>query len=396
MIREYLRTAWQSFSGNKLRAGLSLVGVVIGVASVVAVAALSSSGAADVRRQFEAFGLDAVQVFPNWRADGRPLPLDDALASRILRELPDAAAVLRKAQLGSGLGNGRRRSESSLVAVDPRYFLYMGAGLDQGRSLDATDEYRARPVAVIGAKAALDLFPEGEPLGKTIQASIGDSVATLTVVGVLAEKSSMFMDDWDRSAYIAFGAAAKRYVGGLEPQGLSVVARDRSKVVSLAAELERFFLERTGDPEAFWVDSPKRWAEENEKMIRSLSLLLGGVAGISLVVGCIGIMNIMLASVSERTREIGVRKAVGATRREIAAQFIVETSALTLAGGAIGLALGFLAARLAVKAFGWDFVASPGAAALALGVSVAVGLAAGVYPAIRASRLDPIVALAAE
>lgn len=393
MIREYLRTAVQSFAGNRLRAGLSLIGVVIGVGSVVAVAGLSASGAADVRRQFEAFGLDAVQVFPNWRGEGRPLPLNDALAAEIRRELPEAKAVLRKAQIGGGLTRGRNASQASLVAVDPRYLGFMDATVGFGRGLEADDEYRAAPVVVLGAKAAADLFPEGQALGKTVQASIGQGTATLTVVGVLAPKSSMFMDDWDKSAYLPFGMAARRLVGGLEAQALSVIANDRSRVLELATGLERFFLERTGSPDAFWIDSPKRWAEENEKMIRSLSLLLGGVAGISLVVGCIGIMNIMLASVSERTREIGVRKAVGASRMEIALQFVVETSALTLAGGVIGLGLGLGAARLAVGAFGWRFVASPFAAALALAVSITVGLAAGVYPAMRASRLDPVIAL---
>jgi len=393
MIVEYVRTALQSFSGNRLRAGLSLIGVVIGVGSVVAVAGLSASGAADVRRQFEAFGLDAVQVFPNWQGEGRPLPLDDALAAELMRELPDAAAVLRKSQLGGGLTRGRHASQASIIAVDPRYFAFMDASIDFGRGLAADDEYRAAPVVVLGSKAAADLFPEGQALGKTVQASIGQGSSTLTVVGVLASKRSMFMDDWDRSAYVAFGMAARRLVGGLEAHSLSVVAKDRSRVLSLATGLERFFLERTGSPNAFWIDSPKRWAEENEKMIRSLSLFLGGVAGISLVVGCIGIMNIMLASVSERTREIGVRKAVGASRIEIAMQFVVETSALTLAGGLIGLGLGLGAARLAVGAFGWAFVASPFAAALALIVSVAVGLAAGVYPAVRASKLDPVIAL---
>ncbi|MBL8965814.1 MAG: ABC transporter permease [Spirochaetaceae bacterium] len=395
MIGESLRMAFESFAGNRLRAALSLVGVVIGVASVVAVTALSESGAADVRRQFEAFGLDAVQVFSNGNA-GAAVRLDEALADEILRAFPETKAVLPKATLPGSLSSAAGSPAGSVVAVDSRYFAAMDARVALGAAFSPSDEYRARPVVVLGAGLARELFPEGSPIGKTVSFSGDKLAATLQVVGVLEAKESRFMDDWDRGAFLPFRTAALRYFGGLEPQVLSVVARDRRRVVALGEDLRRFFLDRSGDPEAFWISSPKEWAEENEKMIRSLSLLLGGVAAISLLVGGIGIMNIMLVSVTERKREIGVRKALGATRRHIRAQFMVEAAVLTLSGGVLGLALGMLAALLAVKGFGWAFVASPGTALLAMGVSAAVGLFSGIYPAVRAARLDPVEALAAE
>ena len=398
MIRESILMAFESFAGNKLRAALSLIGVVIGVASVVAVTALSASGAADVRQQFEAFGLDAVQVFASGgsQSQGGSVRLDDALAAEVLRSFPDAEAVLPQASLGGSLARKGEVSSGAVNAVDSRYFTAMDARIELGRGFDQSDEYRARPVIVLGSALARELFPEGDPVGKYVAFTAQKMSASLEVVGVLAPKQARFMDDWDRSAYMPFMTASRRFFGDLEPRVISVVAKDRDRVVALGEGLKRFFLDRTGDPEAFWVTSPKEWAEENEKMIRTLSLLLGGVAAISLLVGGIGIMNIMLVSVTERRREIGIRKALGATMSDIRTQFLVEASALTISGGFIGLLLGSGAAWIAVKAFKWEFVASPETAVLAVAVSVAVGLFSGIYPAARAARLDPVEALASE
>ncbi len=398
MIRESILMAFESFAGNKLRAALSLIGVVIGVASVVAVTALSASGAADVRKQFEAFGLDAVQVFASGgsQSQGGSVRLDDALAAEILRSFPDAEAVLPQASLGGSLARKGEVSTGSVNAVDSRYFSAMDARIELGRGFSQSDEYRARPVIVLGSALARELFPEGDPVGKYVAFTAQKMSANLEVVGVLASKQARFMDDWDRSAYMPFMTASRRFFGDLEPRVISVVAKDRDRVVALGDGLKRFFLDRTGDPEAFWITSPKEWAEENEKMVRTLSLLLGGVAAISLLVGGIGIMNIMLVSVTERRREIGIRKALGATMRDIRTQFLVEASALTILGGFIGLILGSGAAWIAVKAFKWKFVASPDTAVLAFAVSVAVGLFSGIYPAARAARLDPVEALASE
>jgi len=398
VIRESILMAFESFAGNKLRAALSLIGVVIGVASVVAVTALSASGAADVRQQFEAFGLDAVQVFASGgsQSQGGSVRLDDALAAEILRSFPDAEAVLPQASLGGSLARKGEVSTGSVNAVDSRYFSAMDARIELGRGFSQSDEYRARPVIVLGSALARELFPEGDPVGKYVAFTAQKMSASLEVVGVLEPKQARFMDDWDRSAYMPFMTASRRFFGDLEPRVISVVAKDRDRVVALGEGLKRFFLDRTGDPEAFWVTSPKEWAEENEKMIRTLSLLLGGVAAISLLVGGIGIMNIMLVSVTERRREIGIRKALGATMSDIRTQFLVEASALTISGGFIGLLLGSGAAWIAVKAFKWKFVASPDTAVLAFAVSVAVGLFSGIYPAARAARLDPVEALASE
>jgi putative ABC transport system permease protein len=395
---ESVSFAFESLRGNKLRTALSLIGIVIGVASVVAVTTIAGSGAADVRRQFEAYGLDAVQILPMWdNATGSQLMrLDASLAAEIQRELPDAKAVLSRTELPGRLAHARSSKNASVIAVDSPYAEAMGAKLSIGSFFTPEDEYRARNRIVLGSDLARDLFPEGEPVGKSLEFTANDTSSSYEVIGVLAPKDAFFIDDWNTSAYIPFETAARRISGSLEPSILTVVARSRDRVMALGDSLTAFLTAKTGNPGAFRVISPKEWAEQDEQLTRTISLILGGVAAISLLVGGIGIMNIMLVSVTERKKEIGLRKALGATGRDIRRQFLVEASVLTFSGGALGLLFGFGISYLAVQAFKWRFVASLGTAGIAVGVSMATGLFSGLYPAIRAARLDPVEALASE
>ena len=322
--------------------------------------------------------------------------LDEALARDIGREVPGVKTVLKKSDLQGKFSRGRLSESAQTAAVEASYFAAMGASLGQGRGFSAEDEYRARQVIILGDSLARSLFPEGGPVGKSLQATIGERSESFEVIGVLAEKEPFFMDNWNQTAYIPFATASRRLSGLVEPGLFTVVATGRDKVLALGDALEAYLLARTGSPEAFNVISPKKWAEQDEKMTGTISLILSGIAAISLLVGGIGVMNIMLVSVTERRREIGLRKALGATKADLRRQFLVEASILTLAGGILGLGLGFLVSYFAVQAFHWRFTASLGTAALAFGVSVATGLFSGIYPAIRAARLDPIEALASE
>jgi len=398
VLIEALRLALDSFRVNRLRSALSLIGIVIGVASVVAVTSIAGSGTAFMRSQYEDFGLDAVQVYPGWdRGSGRPnLSFDAAMVADIARTVPGAKAVLPRASLGGALSSGRNKASAQISAVSASYIESMGAKIDTGRSFDAIDEYRMRNVVVLGKELAEGLFPEGDPAGKEITASVNGRVMRLEVIGVLESKSSFFADDWDRTAYLTFAFAAGRISGSLRIELLTIVAESRDSVMRLSESLERYFTEKSGSPDAVNVISPKEWLESDMEVTKTISVILTGIAAISLLVGGIGIMNIMLVSVIERKREIGIRKALGATPRHIRTQFLVESSVLSLAGGIIGLAMGALIGYFAVKGFKWPYVASVGTAALAFAVSVGTGIFFGLYPAARASKLDPVEALASE
>jgi putative ABC transport system permease protein len=318
------------------------------------------------------------------------------MVSDIARSVPGAKAVLPRASLGGALASGRNKAAAQISAVGSAYIESMGASIDSGRSFDAGDEYRMRPAVVLGSELARNLFPEGDPAGKEVYATIGRKVVRLEVIGVLASKDPFFADEWDRTAYVTFAFASGKISGDIRIELLTVVARSRDEVLGLGESLQRYFLERTGSPEAANVISPKQWLESETEATKTVSVILTGIAAISLLVGGIGIMNIMLVSVTERKREIGIRKALGATPRHIRAQFLVESSVLALAGGIIGLGLGAVIGALAVKGFKWPFVASAGTAILAFAVSAGTGVFSGLYPAARAAALDPVEALAAE
>jgi putative ABC transport system permease protein len=398
VLTEAFRLALDSFRTNKLRSALSLIGVVIGVASVVAVTSIAASGTAYIRDQYKDFALDAIQVYPGWdrNTGSRSIAFDEAMISDITRKVPRVKAVLPRASFGGSLAAGRSKASAQISAVASSYIEAMGARIEVGRPFDCVDEYRRKAVVVLGSGLATTLFPEGDPVGKAVSAQISNVAYSLEVVGVLAPKEFFFADEWDQSAYVTFSFAKGRVSGGLEIETLTVLSTSRDDILKLGDDLEAYFLERTGSPGAADVISPKKWAESSMEVTRTISLILSGIAAISLLVGGIGIMNIMLVSVTERTREIGIRKALGATPRHIRAQFLVEAATLTLTGGVIGLALGTGIAWIAVKAFKWAFVASPGTALLAFGVSAATGLFFGLYPAARAAKLDPAQALASE
>jgi putative ABC transport system permease protein len=398
VLREAFRLALDSFRTNRLRSALSLIGVVIGVASVVTVTSIAASGTAYIRGMYDQFALDAIQVYPGWdRGSGQPgIVFDAALVSDIAREVPEVKAVLPRSSLGGELTAGRASASAQISAVASSYIAAMGASIELGRSFDTSDEYRKRSVVVLGSEIAASLFPEGDPVGKEVFAQISGSTYRLEVIGVIAHKEAFFADDWDRTAYITYSYAVGKIAADLRIEILTVVAASREATLKLGDDLERFFLERTGSPESANVISPKKWAESDMKVTKTISLLLSGIAAISLLVGGIGIMNIMLVSVTERKREIGIRKALGATPRHIRAQFLVESSVLTMAGGIIGLAFGSGLAWIAVKSFKWSFVASPETAAVAFAVSAATGIFFGLYPAARAAKLDPVEALASE
>jgi len=396
MLRESIGMALQSFAANKLRSILSLIGVVIGVASVVAIASLSESGSGEMRRQFESFGLDSITVYRGWSDYAEAPAFNEDLYRDLRGSFPAIKAIIPVIPVPMQIISKGDSSGGQILAVDAPYFAGKQLQLDLGRGFDELDEYAARFVIVLGTELARELFPEGSPLGKSVLLNANELTVGCEVIGVLAKSESFMGDDTSRTAFVPAATVSKRLFGNLEAASIQVLAADKTAVVELGAALENYFISASGGPEAVWINTPQKWAEENEKMIGTLSLLVGGIAGISLLVGGIGIMNIMLVSVSERKKEIGLRKALGATEGAIQLQFLIEAIVLTTTGGLLGLGIGSGIGYIAVQLFEWTFASSAGPALLALVISGVVGIGAGLYPAARASRLDPVEALAAE
>jgi putative ABC transport system permease protein len=316
---------------------------------------------------------------------------------------PDIKAVAPTTQASETLIAGTGNWSTTVVGSTPSWLTVRGRTIAQGRFLDNQDVTDHEAVVVLGSTTASELFSRVDPVGQTVDIS----GVPMTVVGVLtsvgSSSSSSTVTDQDDQAIVPITTAAERIFGGTSRNSVSsIIVQARSSAALSAAyqEADRELLAAHGISNAadadFTITSEQSVLSTATSVDKTLTILLGGVAGISLLVGGIGVMNIMLVSVTERVREIGLRKALGATPRLIRRQFLVEASVLGLAGGALGAALGIVGAVFLPGVVGDPITISPLATGLALLVAMAIGVMFGVYPASRAARLAPIDALRSE
>jgi len=415
IIFDTLQTAFMQLGANKLRTGLTMLGIVIGVGAVIALMAAGQGAQQGVTKEVSALGSNLIFVSPGQTEQGggpvtisaTTLTTDDAEA---IKSLQYVDAVISQYDLpieNQLVGNGRNTT-ASMTATEPDFTYVRSWEVQAGRFISDEDVSRKATNVVLGAKVAEDLFDTPEnAIGQDVRLSFGPFSLNLTVVGVMEERGAAGTGEDDTQiliplttfrARVPFGRA----VGGSENvQQIVVKATDGGKVDDTKEDIRALLLERHDYEEDFTVQTQNDLTATARDVSRTLTMLLGAIAGISLVVGGIGIMNIMLVSVTERTREIGIRKAVGASSGDILLQFVVEAIIVTLVGGALGVLAGVVAARMAD---GQDFgtgssvttVIAPWSIFVALGVSVMIGLFFGIYPAFRASRLNPIEALRAE
>jgi putative ABC transport system permease protein len=386
-----VRLALSRLRSSRLRAALTMLGVVIGVASVVALIGVGRGTTSQITSRLDALGTNLLTISPSGRNGGTStLTLDDATA---IAGLDTIAAVAPEDSTQAVVAAGRATTTTSIVGTSAAYATVRAYDTWQGTFLTDTAVDRSLRVAVLGATVADDLGLDASAIGT--QVSIGG--LPFEVIGILQPKGGSGFQDPDNEVLVPIGVVQKYFASGdgVRTIGLSVanaadIQAARNQITSL---LETRHGIAAGGTDDFTIFDQAQLLATASSISGTLTLLLGGIASISLVVGGIGIMNIMLVSVRERTREIGIRKALGARARDILSQFLIEALTLSLLGGLIGIALGLAVSAVIGRIAGWGFIFDPTTVALATLFSLVVGVVFGVWPARLAARLDPIAAL---
>jgi len=407
-IVKLLPQVGSSLSANKLRTGLTMLGIIIGVAAVIAMLAIGNGAKASIVSSIESAGTNLIYITSYSSGGARnltPLTLADAEAIAAPGAAPDVAAVAPSVTASYTVSFSDLTSSATIYGVTPDYQTVRKVSVTDGGFITQEQVDDRSTVAVIGVGVADDLFNTRDNLlGNKIR--IDDMV--YTVIGVLKEAGGSFSGSEDNTIYIPLTTAQSRLVSRSSVKNavstISVSAVSTDTVDAAISEITTILRTRhkiTGDTNDFRVLSQESMTEMASSITGVLTLFLGGIGGISLLVGGIGIMNIMLVSVIERTREIGLRKAVGARKRDILSQFLIESLIIGVAGGLIGILLGTVISMLigkiaAASSTNLNPVVSFSSILLATGFSIAVGLIFGLYPANRAANLEPVEALRSE
>ena len=392
-LPEILRSAWRVMRLNRLRTGLTLLGIIIGVASVIVMLAVGQGSQEKVLAEMQTFGLRTIYIFREWLSDtqqARPLSMADVAAVQQVPNVEQASPVID--QNGIIVRHGNRTLRTNLSATTRHFAQALNWPVSQGTLLETEDEHDLRKVVLLGERVREALFgAHGQAVGQEIL--VGN--VPFRVIGVMAPKPAPFPeDDVNNQVIVPVGAAAVRLVGSMELSRINVVIRDMRHAAETEAAIVKTLTARHGRKD-FNILNQAQAVQQLAQANRTLTLMLGLIAAISLLVGGIGVMNVMLMTVRERTREIGIRIATGARQADILRQFLVEAMLLTGIGGTVGVSGGLLIG-LGLKALGIPMAFSPLAAAMAFGCAVATGMIFGFMPARQAARLDPVRALAGE
>ncbi|MEY2862082.1 MAG: hypothetical protein RLZ68_123 [Pseudomonadota bacterium] len=402
-----LRSAWRALSANALRSILTMLGIIIGVAAVITMIAVGQGATERVQEQMKGLGSNIMLVLPGGISQAgvrlgaqtrQRLTEEDAQA--IAFDIPAVQVAAPTSRTSGQLVYGNTNWGTSILGVTNDYLEARDWPLASGRLFDAAELSGSAKVTWIGATVARELFGDEDPVDKMIRVRN----IPMTVVGVLAPKGQNSMgQDQDDAIMMPLSTLRNRIWGGdatsrLKRVGsISVKVRDGQDMRLVEDSIKDLLRQRfkvvNGGEDPFQVRNLTEILQAQEESSRIMTLLLAAVAGISLIIGGIGIMNIMLVSVTERTREIGLRMAVGARGRDVLSQFLIEAVTLSLMGGAIGVALGAVATWGVGEFAGWNVALSASAVVLAVGFSGVVGVFFGYYPARRASKLLPIQAL---
>ena len=396
-----MRIALRALKRNLLRTLLTTLGIIIGIAAVIAMVSIGNGAKAMVEAQIASLGQNVIMVFSgNFSRGGvgmgfgsmSSLTPDDYAG--LQKEVPDISAVSPEVRTGAQVTFGNQNLSTSITGVSVDYIEIRSWGLANGSNFTDQDVRNANKVALIGSTTAKTLFGDGDPVGQVIRVKN----VPFTVVGLLATKGiSMMGSDQDDVLIIPYTSAMRRLAGVTSFRSFMIQARGPETMATAQEQIRDLLRQKHRLPpmrdDDFTVRTQQEISDTATSTSKIMTWLLSSVAGVSLLVGGIGVMNIMLVSVTERTREIGIRMAVGAKGRDVLVQFLIESVALSLIGGMLGIILGVASSKLVSYLMSWPTLISLGWILSAFGVSAVIGIGFGFYPAYKAAQLDPIESL---
>ena len=379
-----IKLAWKNIVSNRMRSGLTILGLVIGIASVIILVGIGNGAASTVTNQVASMGTDIVTV--SISNSGSALSYESVAEMAGIEGVKSASPYqMLSATLSKG---GAESSRAMIIGAGADLTDMMGYDIEYGRGFSRVDINNSTKVVIVGSEVAEEYWGKLDPCGDTLRLD-GDAY---TVIGVLKSAGSSMGNNIDETVLIPITTA--KYLGvSTSISNIYVQAADEDSADAAADSVKSYLTGTLGiSDDDYSVTTQSMMMEAMEEINNTLSLLLGGIAGISLLVGGIGVMNVMLVSVTERTREIGIRKSLGARKRDILGQFLMESMVLSIFGGIIGIIVGFAGGELAVR-FGASFAPGVDMIILSVIVSVAIGLLFGIFPSYRAAGLRPVEAL---
>lgn len=399
MFEDFIN-AMQNFTRNRMRTFLSLLGVIIGVASVIVITSMGASSTKQIESTFGSSGLDIVNVSAGFMskraASASAIQFDETFRQTLFDNIKNVKKIWYKNTLSTTITYGDTSVSASASAIESGYLEMYGLKLDYGEYFSVVDDVEGMHKIILGSEIASGLFPEGNAVGKQILLVASKITFPFTVIGVLKEQSSGF-ESSTQGVYIPRGFYSKKVSPNPLANNIMIQATKPEHTTQMVTDVNDYCTQlNNGTTGTVNVMSMQTMINQMSEITQTLSLMLSAIAAISLLVGGIGIMNIMIVTVTERRQEIGIRKALGASPRAIRQQFLVESASISLFGGIMGIVLG-IAISLAVEYVqSQSYIINWSACVIAFVFSVFVGIFFGLNPASRAAKLDPVEALSGE
>lgn len=394
MIEDFLY-AIQSFTRNKTRTFLSLLGIIIGVASVIVITSMGASSTKQVAQTFGTAGLDVVSINGGRLTRGRNavLSFNETFREDLFDNIPGIKKIWYKNSLNATIGYNELSSSVSCSAIETGYLEMYNLELQDGTFFNVTDNQEGTQKIILSYDVAQDFFPSGDAIGKKVMLVVGKVTFGFEVIGVLKEQTSGMENG---STYIPRGFYSKKIMPNPSADTVMVQAVSNQMATQLVDIITNYCTEKSGSSYAVRVTSMQSMLNQMSEITNTMSMMLSAIAAISLLVGGIGIMNIMIVTVTERKQEIGIRKALGASPADIRQQFLVESASITLIGGIIGVITGIIISLCVEYVQKQIFVINIKACFISFIFSVITGIFFGLNPASRAAKLDPVIALSGE